>query len=105
MRVVPEQLQPAADHLAQKMAELETKRREMELLFGDTEGGSMFTPTSSTSSLAPGAVLHGEPIPEMDWDVVAKKDVPVEEVAPILAQKQQVGRVFFGCLLMFSLAV
>ncbi|XP_041477901.1 uncharacterized protein LOC121425834 isoform X6 [Lytechinus variegatus] len=88
MRVIPEQLQPAADHLAQKMAELENKRREMELLFGDTDGGSMFTPTSSTSSLAPGAV-YGEPLPEMDWDVVAKKDVPIEEVAPIVATKQQ----------------
>ena len=90
MRVVPEQLQPAADHLAQKMAELDNKRREMELLWGDTDGGSMFTPTSSTSSLAP-AAHHGEPVPEMDWDVVAKKDVPVEEVVPIVAQKQQVG--------------
>ena len=95
MRAIPDQLQPAADHLGQKMAELEGKRREIELLWGNTDGGSVYTPSSSLSSLVPHqGVTAVDAGPELDWDVVARKNMPQEEVVPIVAQKQQVGVIF-----------
>ncbi|XP_071495752.1 uncharacterized protein [Diadema antillarum] len=95
MRVVPEQLQPAADHLHQKLEELDGKRRQLDLLWGvdGSDGSTLGSRYGSQSSLTSGGGIPRNqgpaPPPSMDWDVVAKRDLPQEEIVPIVAQKQQ----------------